>query len=89
MIKETFEEYTKRVNVARHVLMVGYAGKYDYFRGIARGYASAKEFSLNNERTVEALEDLSNFARRLSLHGKTMALVNQDRVLTYRESEVK
>ena len=89
MIKETFAEYVDRVSRARHVLMAGYSTQYDYFRGIVQGYSFAKELGLRSLAATVAVEELSGFARRLSLHGKTMALVNQDRVLTYRESEVK
>ena len=88
MLNETFEEYMNRVSRARHLLLSLYATQHDYFRGIARGYRSAKEFTINDERITASLDDLSNYATRLSLYGKTAALVVQDRVLTYREEDL-
>lgn len=88
MVNETFKEYLDRVIRARHMLIGVYATQQDYFRGVAVGYASAKEFTEKDERLTAILDDLSGYARRLSLRGKTAALVAQDRVLTYREGEL-
>lgn len=92
MKKESFEEYVDRVSRARHVMMSIYQN-YEYFRGVSTGYERAAEFTVLKNNTHsrimrDNLEDLSQFAGRLAIREKTLAMVVQDRILTYREDEV-
>lgn len=86
MIKETFSEYMNRVSRARHILMSLY-GDYEYYWGASNAYRTMGQLvSQGKENNIrKSVEYLEGSSRRYALIYKTVGLIAQDRVLTYRE----
>lgn len=89
---ESFADYIDRVSRARHILMSIYK-QHDFLHGVSVGYANSQELvdvigAGSKNGLSDTISNLESYARRLSLKAKTLGLVSQDRVLTYREEEL-